>query len=467
MNDYTVQVYNVTADSVIANVLVPSTTSGQAAGDRQVHYVDIAPLSLTAGQTYLIAMNQSFDGYRFDSAITSDSRIGYISGVGVSGDLPASASGFNIERNNSYFGPNFKYISLSEDTSFNISQPLARATYQRNSNNVAQVTFTGNIGEGVDRIEGRATPRAGFKGTPLDWIELPDIGSNKYSHTVALTGGWYDIDVRTLSNGIPVSTSRVERVGVGEVFIMCGQSNSANHGKPAQSPPDDCVNVLNLNNGRWSLATDPQPGASGAGGSPWPDFGTFLARRTGTPVAVISVGQGATTVAQWLPNGALYQRILHAHNALKPTGGFRAILWHQGESDSLAATDAATYASRLTTIIDQSRADTGFMVPWGVALASYHPSASATNKAVIIDGQKLVISNRVAVFQGAETDSFHTNNWLHDSVHFNDLGLRDHGRQWMEVVWDSLSSATDDADGDGTSNLREYKLSTEPTAVSE
>lgn len=329
----------------------------------------------------------------------------------------------------------------STHAEIDIMEPLEYSIYQRTSNNIAHVSLSGTFGGNIDRVEGRITPRSGFKGSPLDWTKLPEFNGGLYSNIVILSGGWYDVEVRGFIDEVAVLTSRVDRVGIGDIFITCGQSNSANHGHPTQAPSDERVSLLDLNTRKWRIAKDPQPGASGTGGSPWPDFGDSLTRRTDTPVAVIAVGQGSKMVSQWLPGSPLYSRIIHAHNALKSTGGFRAILWHQGESDSLAGTDATTYATHLTTIIEQSRTDIGFMIPWGVALASYHPDSHITNEVQVLEGQKSVILNSPSVFLGAETDSFHTNNWLSDLVHFNDLGLHDHGRQWAESVYKALLSA--------------------------
>ena len=48
-------------------------------------------------------------------------------------------------------------------------------------------------------------------------------------------GGWYRLDVRAASAGKAVAQATVERVGVGEVFVIAGQSNSANHGAEKQA----------------------------------------------------------------------------------------------------------------------------------------------------------------------------------------------------------------------------------------
>jgi len=64
-------------------------------------------------------------------------------------------------------------------------------------------------------------------------------------------------------------------------------------------------------------------------------------------------------------------------------------------------------------------------VPWGVALASFHPSGAATPERhlAVVAGQKKVIAEVPGVFQGPETDSFHKRGFLAGIVHFNAEGL--------------------------------------------
>ena len=48
-------------------------------------------------------------------------------------------------------------------------------------------------------------------------------------------GGWYRLEVRATSGGKPVAQACVGHVGVGEVFVVAGQSNAANHGAEKQT----------------------------------------------------------------------------------------------------------------------------------------------------------------------------------------------------------------------------------------
>ena len=67
-----------------------------------------------------------------------------------------------------------------------------------------------------------------------------------------------------LSGDKVLAETAVEHVGVGEVFVVAGQSNSANHGEEKQTTKTG--KVATFDGKRWQLANDPQPGASGGGG---------------------------------------------------------------------------------------------------------------------------------------------------------------------------------------------------------
>jgi hypothetical protein len=191
-------------------------------------------------------------------------------------------------------------------------------------------------------------------------------------------GQWIVYDVRSDPAGEDFDGKQIERIHVitGKVETLFASTDGASCGVVTTSPADDRVSAFDLNG--WRHADDPQPSATGSGGSPWPALGDELVAELDVPVGFISVGWGGTRVQEWMPGEPgpdtqpLYNRLRDALQALGPDGA-RAVLWHQGESDNVANTSTADYRQRLETVIAQSRIDAGFDIPWGVAQASFLP----------------------------------------------------------------------------------------------
>ena len=426
-------------NSLITQVTVTSTSPSEPSGTgHSTYYESITPVTLAPGN-YIVATQRNGEPFYYNQAHSTAPGITWVEGEAAApGALPLGSSAFTIDRNDigSYFGASFKFEGAAPPPLV-LSAPTGRAVLQRDDANTADMTVAGTYGGSVTRIEARAVPRAGFSGIPTGWqvIDNAPSGGAFSGSLVDVVGGWYDIEVKTFDGATQVGAATVERIGVGEVFITAGQSNSANHGSPQQQPSDDRVSAAtSVSATTWQHASDPQPIATGGGGSPWPQLGDLIAAAYDVPVGFVSVGVGATSVSQWLPGSSNYDtRLRAAIQALGPDG-FRSVLWHQGESDSLAGTSAGDYAARLQQIIAQSRIDAGFDVPWGVALASYHPGSSSANEAQVIAGQQQVIAADWLVFEGAFTDDFHLNGWLSDSVHFNQTGLDEHALRWSEQI---------------------------------
>lgn len=274
-------------------------------------------------------------------------------------------------------------------------------------------------------------------------------------------GGWHRVEVRAVSGAEVLAESAIGKVGVGEVFVVAGQSNSANHGEEKQVPRTGLVSVLDGEG--WRVANDPQPGASGAGGSFMPPFGDAMADRFRVPVGLVACGVGATSVREWLPEGAafpnpptltgnvrqvsgggweskgrIYAGFVARMKSLGPHG-FRAVLWHQGESDANQADPTRTlpgplYRDHLERLILDSRRDIGWQAPWFVAQVSYHVPGDEAS-AEIRDAQA-AIWNRGLGFQGPDSDAIKGS--LREAggkgVHFSGAGLRELAARWVEKV---------------------------------
>ena len=262
-------------------------------------------------------------------------------------------------------------------------------------------------------------------------------------------------------DGKEIALGKVPHVGVGEVFVVAGQSNSANHGEEKQTPQTGLV--ASFDGTTWRLAEDPQPGASGGGGSFLPPLGDELSRKLGVPIGFVACGIGATSVREWLPKGATfpnpptiesrvekrpdglwmskgdaYQTFLARMKPLGPRG-FRAVLWHQGESDANQKDPNRTlrgdlYRQYLETILRESRREIGWEVPWFVAQASYHvPGDEGSDD--IRAAQASLARDGIAL-EGPDSDALkgELRERGGQGVHFSGKGLREHGAKWAEKV---------------------------------
>ena len=64
--------------------------------------------------------------------------------------------------------------------------------------------------------------------------------------------------------------------------------------------------VASFDGKAWRIADDPQPGASGGGGSLVPAFADAVVAKENVPVGILACGIGATSVREWLPKGATF-----------------------------------------------------------------------------------------------------------------------------------------------------------------
>lgn len=344
-----------------------------------------------------------------------------------------------------------------------LTSPLDYQVVQRDAGNCGVIEVSGKL-DAADGKAGSISARLVAETKEGPWRPLTAAGKDgEFRATLKVpAGGWYRLEVRSVSGGQPVTTM-VEHVGVGEVFVVAGQSNSANYGEERLTPQSGRVATFDVDNHRWQPANDPQPGASGTNGSFLPPLGDALAQRFQVPVGFVSCGIGATSVREWLPkgvtfpepptienrvtkladhswtsDGGAYTMLVRRMKQLGPNG-FRAVLWHQGESDVNQPDPKRTlsgelYGRYLTQIINESRKETGWNAPWFVALVSYHTPAF-TGSPEMRAAQKSLWDKKISL-EGPDSDAL--NGDLREAngqgVHFSGKGQREHGARWAEKV---------------------------------
>ena len=321
-----------------------------------------------------------------------------------------------------------------------LNQPLERQVFQRRADDTGQVLVAGLLPSEAEAVEARAVLEgAGRRGGASEWTVLVDAKTarsakaDKFQGALRLpAGGWYRVDVCAKKGGQVLAQGTVGKVGVGDVFVTAGQSNSANFGQARQAAQDD--RVVYFDGKSYLPAKDPIPGGFGGGGTPWALLGDLLAKQGSVPICFRSSTLTYTPVSLWLPDAKhpQYPTLLARVKQFGPHG-VRAVLWHQGESDALAKTTAPQYCERLTQVIQSLRKDIGYDVDWFVAQASFHPGATKEFQEPVAAGQKLLWQSKVA-FPGPVTDDLLGKEYRSDGVHFTVKGLQVHAQRWLEAI---------------------------------
>lgn len=211
----------------------------------------------------------------------------------------------------------------------------------------------------------------------LDWQATDTRPDHTWAATLEIpTGGLYRIETRytAIDNATAEWSARGDMrhfVGVGDLWVIAGQSNSAGYGRGAiDDAPVLGVHVLR-NSEQWALATHPLNESTdtrhpanreggNSGHSPYLQAGRRLQRALGYPIGLIQTALGGSALAPWNPTEdeptPLFDTMMHCIGLAG--GRIRGIFWYQGESDA-QPTLADTYGARFLAAVGAWRAAVG------------------------------------------------------------------------------------------------------------
>ena len=208
----------------------------------------------------------------------------------------------------------------------------------------------------------------------IPWKKADHFGENDWVCVFAKVpaGGLYRIETcLKVQEDMPMEwTLRgdvVSHVGVGDIYVIAGQSNSAGYGKdPVYDPPELGVHIYK-NSDKWDLAIHPMNDSTGtkhkvnletcnSGHSPYLSFAKFVKRKIGYPVGLIQCALGGSPMERWNPEeiGDLYQNMIER---VKVQGSkVRGVLWYQGCSDAMSDR-VHDYQARFLGMVQKLRED--------------------------------------------------------------------------------------------------------------
>ncbi len=283
----------------------------------------------------------------------------------------------------------------------------------------------------------RDEPSAAWNAVSLKSVAPPD--PKLATATVTLpAGGWYRLEVRLRTTaGEVISMAAVEPIGVGEVFLVAGQSYATNTNDERLKVTDSRqrVSAYHWETGRWQVADDPQPAPDRSdGGSIWPPVGDRLAEFLDVPVGFVNLAVGGTSTRQWSPDGPLSARL---HRVGQSVGAFRAVLWQQGESDVIEGTSVEDYVARMQAIRAAAVHAWKSEPLWLCAQSTHHPTVYNNP-----DGERRIRTAIVTVSGlpgfglGPDTDLLTGTNrgGPGSRRHFSPIGQRNAAKLWSDLL---------------------------------
>ena len=206
----------------------------------------------------------------------------------------------------------------------------------------------------------------------LPWLPATMLEGERWEISFELpVGGLYRIETSLKPDSFGIEYAfrgdAIHHLGVGEVFVITGQSNSAGYGKdPIYDPPEIGVHVLR-NKGKWDLASHPLNDSTGTihpvnmetinpGHSPYLSFARYLKRELNRPIGLIQASLGGSCLSQWNPaeSGELYTNLLEITTGCG--GDLAGVLWYQGCSDT-SDDLSITYGKRFANFVNSLRED--------------------------------------------------------------------------------------------------------------
>ena len=362
------------------------------------------------------------------------------------------------------FSTNSVPVGVRTNASLQLTFPAERLVFQRGPDNTARFPIAGIGGVPGAVVEGRLL--AVSNGVPgADWVRLGAVQFDRtFAGRLTAPAGWYGLEVRATDATGTVEVAQVDRVGIGEVFVVVGHSVAQGGDLNLPGARDDRVNTIAWpadsiasrrsyeQTGETRFLPPARGVAFGDGVVPapfghgtyfWARFGELVAQKLQVPVLVFNAAFGGTSLEHWAKSargeafehsfvrGDLrmpYRNLTNTWQRYIHVTGLRAILADQGQND-WGEPSGEVIGERYRTWMNQARADLGFP-ELAVVVNRQTPFRE---RPAIRTAQEGLIRDVPHCFPGPDYDTLAAADFT-DRIHLSQAGLESAARRWAESI---------------------------------
>lgn len=369
-------------------------------------------------------------------------------------------------------------FSVCANAQLALTTPSNNQIVQRDNAGSALIAITAFAFQPYTSIKGQLTPIEGNLHKAKTWVfEEEQLRQGFLTASIKAETGWYKLIILAVLPDGNIDSVSIDRVGVGEVFLVAGNSNAM--GLPGLGAKSASNQVISINAVNKALNADNITVApnepmrqsdfsvlekdnfifpSGETAWYWGELGDLISKRLKAPVLFLNAAWAAANsdsyrdaatgkdafnryVGKSWPNRQPYSNIVNTIRHLNSRLGIRAVLWSHGENDAQLKFTELNYFNNIQTLITNARADAGYHVPWVIARNSASNIVKDPYLPVINAQNRLSSRNGFNTFPGPNLDTIQIPRPV--SEHFENVpggiqGLTLAASAWNRALTDSL-----------------------------